>query len=799
MEEGSDTSRSLPGTGLITASRFDPSTAAPISHHNHEVVVDEEGSKKRPSAEDEESKMPQQEGSGGESASGGGTGGGETAPAVPKSLGPKLTESQLYDLYQRLDINGDGELDMQEFIQVGKKLNFDNETLIIKAFRAADTSSSGKLDTEEFQVAYELLYYGSISGGDDDGVMFVRALRYGIDKQSPAFIMQAYTGDMKKITKFEDYLEKRESEEYEGEFKDILDLMIADGKNNRAHGSRIMWWIDVASSDILPSNVVAFMKTFGLPKASESNFYNEFLSEDLESRIHIGEGETTAKSQKLSVRSLNLFVQTLWLKNVPIVYEVGRWADCLPSYPKVAIDYIMSRISLFLDYGHEYDYERNASLQRAQAAADSFAGMDDILDEDLRDIFYCDTSSGQCIPSDEASPIISATIWTPPDERRTIPPKFLLTRDDLLQRDPVFIFNNLSVHMLDIGFGPDIVLTFRKIDNEMDTRPSKKKDKDGKSGESAEMQSRAGIIGRLLWGVVQKIFIACKLNGTVPLHGELLDSSSFLATTLISLVHNFSMDSIGQLELWISGIRSDMEDLTVTKHIFHIREAAKICNEMGNYVQPFHDMMGLLLTFPTDLMRKHSNGLIRRALLLQSFNPHEKKIESESKTIVTKMKGGIPEIPVEIFDRLINGSKRKKITLNSVVIGPFFPEGPVYASILLDGNEGIEMKGSSFWVSQLSSLQNELKSLKTMYNDKLDEKRNFWGFVLTVLFIYQFPICWLTSFFGMNFDNQPWLDPDYEIGVLEIGGIDFFWFVNGAVYLGIFIFSIDAKILYQAT
>lgn len=50
--------------------------------------------------------MPQQEGSGGESASGGGTGGGETAPAVPKSLGPKLTESQLYDLYQRLDING---------------------------------------------------------------------------------------------------------------------------------------------------------------------------------------------------------------------------------------------------------------------------------------------------------------------------------------------------------------------------------------------------------------------------------------------------------------------------------------------------------------------------------------------------------------------------------------------------------------------------------------------------------------------------------------------------------------------
>jgi hypothetical protein len=78
---------------------------------------------------------------------------------------------------------------MQEFIQVGKKLNFEDETLIIKAFRAADTSSSGKLDTEEFQVAYELLYYGSISGGDDDGVVFVRAVRYGIDKLCSTFIM----------------------------------------------------------------------------------------------------------------------------------------------------------------------------------------------------------------------------------------------------------------------------------------------------------------------------------------------------------------------------------------------------------------------------------------------------------------------------------------------------------------------------------------------------------------------------------------------------------------------------------
>ena len=38
---------------------------------------------------------------------------------------------------------------------IGKKLNFHDTTLIVLAFRAADTSSSGKLDPEEFQAAYE--------------------------------------------------------------------------------------------------------------------------------------------------------------------------------------------------------------------------------------------------------------------------------------------------------------------------------------------------------------------------------------------------------------------------------------------------------------------------------------------------------------------------------------------------------------------------------------------------------------------------------------------------------------------
>ena len=46
---------------------------------------------------------------------------------------------------------------MSEFMSVGKKLKFDDENVLVLAFKAADTSSSGKLNMEEFVLAYEAM------------------------------------------------------------------------------------------------------------------------------------------------------------------------------------------------------------------------------------------------------------------------------------------------------------------------------------------------------------------------------------------------------------------------------------------------------------------------------------------------------------------------------------------------------------------------------------------------------------------------------------------------------------------
>ena len=76
--------------------------------------------------------------------------------------------------------------------------------LIVRAFKLADTSSSGKLDTDEFLVAYEAMFNSDLDGSDDSHEEnFIRCTRYGIDKSSsPAKVLfQSYTGTMISLTK----------------------------------------------------------------------------------------------------------------------------------------------------------------------------------------------------------------------------------------------------------------------------------------------------------------------------------------------------------------------------------------------------------------------------------------------------------------------------------------------------------------------------------------------------------------------------------------------------------------------
>ena len=153
---------------------------------------------------------------------------------------------------------------------MGHKLKFSNKDLIIRAFRNADIDEKDFLTMQEFVMAYNELYYGSLESLVDqvEETTFVRAVRYGVDKsvKPTKTIMQVYSGNLKKITHFLNLLDTKKNERdeskddvqdaceisYECDLENILQMMLDDSKDNFLYDSKILWWVDIAVQEILP-------------------------------------------------------------------------------------------------------------------------------------------------------------------------------------------------------------------------------------------------------------------------------------------------------------------------------------------------------------------------------------------------------------------------------------------------------------------------------------------------------------------------------------------------------------------
>jgi Ca2+-binding EF-hand superfamily protein len=295
---------------------------------------------------------------------------------------PHDTYDILYAMYLRMFIilchATIGLVLKDEFMEVGKKLDFEDGALIVEAFRVADTSGSGKLDMEEFVFAYETMYNGDLESSAEENETFVRALRYGIDKScSPAkYVMQMYTGTMSELNKMSDLLSEKETD-YKGALETIVAMMVEDSRGNEEHGSNILWWVDICVEKVLPNVVASVVQNFGLPTDIDSCFFNEILNDDRETRVRMGSGGISKPAVKavnddepLDTKSLSFFVQSMYISNVPIVHESGWWVEWL--WPKLLQDfprYLYSRLSQFLSYSGEKDFSLCRAIQHADSSS----------------------------------------------------------------------------------------------------------------------------------------------------------------------------------------------------------------------------------------------------------------------------------------------------------------------------------------------------------------------------------------------------------------------------------------------
>ena len=124
-----------------------------------------------------------------------------------------------------------------------------------------------------------------------------------------------------------------------------------------------------------------------------------------------------------------------------------------------------------------------------------------------------------------------------------------------------------------------------------------------------EKSSRSGIIGRLINGAIMKIFITAKQGGAVPIHGEILDSISYLALILVILLHNFNMNTLQVVEHWMSIISEHLEDLAISKHSVHIDKIVDICDGIESYVLPFHHLCQDMIASAEDIAARPKKKL----------------------------------------------------------------------------------------------------------------------------------------------------------------------------------------------
>lgn len=230
------------------------------------------------------------------------------------------------------------------------------------------------------------------------------------------------------------------------------------------------------------------------------------------------------------------------------------------------------------------------------------------------------------------------------------------------------------------------------------------------------------------------------------------------------------MNTIGSCDQWIDRLHEEAIDIAVSKHMSHTKEIFKMIQSLRHYVEPFENVIKELFD---DAVIKKSENIGKKV-----FKNVPKGKENDLSHAI--LPDGVESLPVT-FE----------------LIESFIGLDPVnYLGTILDGEEMLEVKGLGYWLRNLKAHEETVAIVKSDVQDSLEEKRNFYSFLLTVVTIFLAPVAILTGYWGMNFDNMEELSSETYT---YFPGVKLLWFVGLIIYSLFMTVAIHHRILYSAT
>ena len=546
----------------------------------------------------------------------------------------RLSETCLGDLFRRLDIDGNGVLELIEFVNIVKKLKLDcPPSLLAEIFARADADGNGHMTLDEFIMAYNLLY-DSIpllaapavtDDGDSPEKCFIWAVRYGYDALLEEFCYDVFKGGLdcmyEKISHFEDgtarvYDLKRGGNiplkpTAKGAGRDCLktnsfdflaDVMRRDAGENRDHGGNVMWWVDVSYKQHVTSELI---RAFKLDKNLEPKMYIHQLEEtsarivpgNLDNTNNADGGEERMGGSSTATKSLMFQLQAQWIENLPVMNIVSEISASWPTFIQNIVKYFGVRLPLLqtLAFAHHRRRERAAPphIDVAKLISDETMGIDnpcvgtsgdgpDVKKRGSLD-YNANEANSKARPSD----------------------RYVLLGESVLKQHPAdFKTDLLTMHAVDFGGGSHTMISYHRWfegESAVSAAPPSTSSTDlavlsvafdgdddaaAKAAKAKEEANRAryacaGAMGRILQAVRAQLRYVIIRKGVTGENSELADSTGALMALIIEKLHIFNEKCLDNTEEWLDCVKYDLHDnFAGRKHLMHLHEIKLILLKM---------------------------------------------------------------------------------------------------------------------------------------------------------------------------------------------------------------------------